>query len=96
MREIHGLPSPLPIPSEAAARPAPGAPFAEVLGSIVRSASASDAEAMAHVDRFVSGGAGELHETAIAASKAEIAFRLMMSVRNRLLESYREVMRMGM
>jgi flagellar hook-basal body complex protein FliE len=96
MREIHGLPAPIPAPSESALRPAPGAAFGEVLGSVVRSAVARDSEALAHVDRFVSGGPGELHETAIAASKAEIAFRLMMSVRNRLLETYREVMRMGM
>jgi len=96
MREIHGLRPALPRAPEATTRPVTGPSFSDTLGSLVRSASARDAQAAAHVDRFVTGGPGELHETAIAASKAEIAFRLMMSVRNRLIETYREVMRMGM
>jgi flagellar hook-basal body complex protein FliE len=35
-----------------------------------------------------------IHEVMIAQEKAEIAFQLTMSIRNKIVESYQEVMRM--
>lgn len=97
MPVIHGLPpvSYAPTP-ENAARPTPGPDFVDTLRSLVDGATTTEAHASARTGSFADASPGALHETAIAASKAEIAFRLLMSVRNRLLESYREVMRMGM
>jgi flagellar hook-basal body complex protein FliE len=40
------------------------------------------------------GQAENLHSTILALEKADISFRLMMQVRNKILEAYREVMRM--
>jgi len=40
------------------------------------------------------GKAGNIHETMLAVSSAELAFNLMVQVRNRALEAYQEVMRM--
>lgn len=37
---------------------------------------------------------GSIHEAMIALEKADISFRAMMQVRNRMLEAYQEVMRM--
>lgn len=76
-----------------AAAGAPG--FADTLRDLVADAAARQAEAGARVERFAGAGPGELHEIAIAGSKAEIAFRLLVSVRNKLIDAYREVMRMG-
>jgi flagellar hook-basal body complex protein FliE len=85
------------LPGHPEAAPRPAAPgFSDTLHGLLKTAGGVEAQAAAHVDRFAVAAPGELHETAIAVSKAEIAFRLLMSVRNRLLESYREVMRMGM
>jgi flagellar hook-basal body complex protein FliE len=96
MAAVHGIgPLPQALPGTGP-RASSGPGFADTLRAFVESTSGVDAQAQAQVGRFVAAGPGELHETAIAASKAEIAFRLLMSVRNRLLESYREVMRMGM
>jgi len=39
-------------------------------------------------------GKGDLHNTIIAVEKAEISFRLMMQIRNKLIRAYEEVMRM--
>jgi len=41
-----------------------------------------------------SGKTGNLHETMLAISTAELQFNLMVQVRNRALEAYQEVMRM--
>jgi flagellar hook-basal body complex protein FliE len=41
-----------------------------------------------------SGKNENLHETMLASTQAEIAFNLMVQIRNRALEAYQEVMRM--
>lgn len=43
---------------------------------------------------LATGKSGNLHETMLAISSAELAFNLMVQVRNRALEAYQEVMRM--
>jgi flagellar hook-basal body complex protein FliE len=40
-------------------------------------------------------GRGALHETMIAVEKADISFKMLMQVRNKVLEAYKEVMRMN-
>jgi len=37
----------------------------------------------------------ELHDVLIKIEEAEIAFKTMMEIRNKLVDAYREVMRMG-
>ncbi len=45
--------------------------------------------------RSLAMGAGNLHETMLALEKADVAMRLSMKVRNKLVEAYQEVMRMS-
>jgi flagellar hook-basal body complex protein FliE len=40
------------------------------------------------------GQSGSIHEAMIALEKADISFRAMMQVRNKILEAYQEIMRM--
>jgi flagellar hook-basal body complex protein FliE len=40
------------------------------------------------------GLSGNIHEAMIALEKADLSFRAMMQVRNKILEAYQEVMRM--
>ena len=42
----------------------------------------------------VSGRVTEVHDVMIAAEEAQLAFELLLEVRNKLLESYQEIMRM--
>jgi len=37
----------------------------------------------------------ELHDVLIKIEEAEVAFKTMMEIRNKLIDAYREVMRMG-
>ncbi|HXG51843.1 MAG TPA: flagellar hook-basal body complex protein FliE [candidate division Zixibacteria bacterium] len=46
------------------------------------------------IRQLVGEGAGDLQETIIALEKADLSFRLMMQVRNKVLEAYQEIMRM--
>ena len=52
-------------------------------------------EAGQAIEHFAQGENGSLHETLISVEKADISFKFMMSVRNKMVDAYREVMRMG-
>ena len=45
------------------------------------------------IQHLVGEGKGDLQETMIALEKADVSFRLMMQVRNKVLEAYQEIMR---
>ena len=40
-------------------------------------------------------GKADIHETMIALQKADISMRLLLTIRNKVIEAYREIMRMG-
>ncbi len=46
------------------------------------------------VEGMVSGEVTEVHDVMIAAKEANLAFELLVEVRNKLLEGYQEIMRM--
>jgi len=46
------------------------------------------------VKDYASGEITDIHQVMIAAEEANLSFQLMMEIRNKLLESYREIMRM--
>ncbi len=51
-------------------------------------------EADQEVKRLMAGEPVELHRVIMAGQQAGLAFELMMGVRNKVVEAYREVMRM--
>jgi flagellar hook-basal body complex protein FliE len=46
------------------------------------------------IQQLVGEGKGDLQDTMIALEKADVSFRLMMQIRNKVLEAYQEIMRM--
>ncbi len=62
----------------------------KAIGEVDKLQTAADAQADA-----VAHGAGNLHEMALALEKADVAMRLAMLVRNKLVDTYNEIMRMG-
>ena len=69
--------------------------FADLLAHAVGDVNKGQQEAGGLVKRFASGEEVELHEVLIAVERADLTFRTMMQVRNRLLDAYREIMRMS-
>jgi flagellar hook-basal body complex protein FliE len=51
-------------------------------------------DAQQQVSALLSGNGAELHSTMIAVEKADVAFQLMMQVRNKIVAAYQEVERM--
>lgn len=71
-----------------------GGSFASFLGQMVREVNAKQGVADATVDGLITGQNVSLHQTMISMEEANVAFQLMVEVRNRLLDSYQELMRM--
>jgi flagellar hook-basal body complex protein FliE len=84
------------LPGEAApaVEKAGGASFTEELGKALGSIEDTELEADREAGKVALGG-GNLHETAIALQKADIAMRLATKVRNKLIDAYQEVMKMS-
>ena len=76
-----------------AATPAGGS-FENTIKNFVDETSGKQAIASDSVKNLVSGQNVSLHQTMISMEEASISFQLMVEVRNKLLESYQELMRM--
>jgi flagellar hook-basal body complex protein FliE len=70
------------------------ASFSETLERAVADVNALQTEAGKAVDKLVVGEAVDLHEVMIAVEKAKTSFDLLMEIRNKALDAYREIMRM--
>lgn len=90
--ELGKLTSPTLQPSTAIS-PA-GVNFESTLGRLVADVSAKQAAAGEAVAGLTTGAGVPLHQAVIAAEEASVSFQLMVEVRNKLLESYQELMRM--
>jgi len=80
------------LPGQAAA-PAKEASLASRFGEQLKETSALVEKAETAAVSMASGDAGSV-ETILALSRAELALRHVVSVRNRALEAYQEVMRL--
>lgn len=70
-----------------------GASFADTLSDSLDKVNDLQKEADKAIEDFATGKTRNIHETMIAVNKADIAFRLTMQVRNKIVEAYQEVMR---
>ena len=89
-----------PLPGSSGARVAPaGSPptegFGQMLDGLVASVDAKQAEAQALTKSVLLGNTDQLHQSVIAMQEASVSFSMMVEVRNKLIESYQELMRMS-
>jgi flagellar hook-basal body complex protein FliE len=95
MDRIRGIAEAPALPDlDRAERPAGGASFADALGKAIASADALQVAGDGEVQKLAYGG-GNLHETSLALEKADTAMRVLMKVRNKVVDAYQEIMRMS-
>jgi flagellar hook-basal body complex protein FliE len=93
LREMTDLaPMFTPQPTQGPAQTPPN--FSDLLGRLVGEVNAKQAAAGATVRALLGGENVPLHQAMIAMEEASLSFHLMTEVRNKLLESYQELMRM--
>ncbi len=71
-----------------------GPSFATKLQEAIQSVDRAQDFRNEMVEGAVTGRVGEVHDVMIAAEEAQLAFELMLEIRNKLLESYNQVMQM--
>lgn len=91
-----GVQAPLPLQGPGETNPAQpaGESFSSVMGRMVQEVSARQGVANEAVAALQSGQNVSLHQAVIAMEEANLSFQLMVEVRNKLLDSYQEIMRM--
>lgn len=68
--------------------------FKEAFQRYLNQANGLQQEADKAMHDIVTGKMDNLHELIVAISEADLSFRLMMQIRNKLVEAYKEIMRM--
>jgi len=90
----------LPQFNELATNPSIGAKppqsFSEMLATSLTDVNNMQVEANKAIEKLASGQTKNIHETMLAVENAELAFKTMNQVRMKVIEAYKEIMRMQM
>ena len=71
-----------------------GGGFFEALEKSMEDVNVNQLQADASIKDLVAGRTKNIHETMLAIQKADLSLKTMMQVRNKILEAYKEIMRM--
>lgn len=69
-------------------------PFGTVLKQTLKDINDLQTKADKAIEKVEVDNSASIHEAMIALEKADISFKAMMQVRNKIIEAYQEVMRM--
>ena len=68
--------------------------FGSILSDAMKGVESTRQNSEQAINQFLSGEGGELHDVALAAQKAELAFDMFVQVRNKVVQAYQQVMQM--
>ena len=71
-----------------------GKTFSDVLRKSVEQVNEYQHDADTAIDNLVAGRTKNIHETMLSIERADTSLKLMIQVRNKILDAYREIMRM--
>jgi flagellar hook-basal body complex protein FliE len=89
--------APLPKSPLTPSGPITGTPhdgFGQVLDGLVATVASKQGASQELTKKVLLGESDQLHQSVIAMQEASVAFSMMVEVRNKLVESYQELMRM--
>jgi flagellar hook-basal body complex protein FliE len=72
----------------------PSAGFGQLVSQGLEQVNATLLDAQVDMQRLATGDMSNLHQVMLRMEESRLGFQLMLQVRNRLLESYQDVMRM--
>jgi len=92
---LRGLyPRELPQLDEPRSKPAGEGTFQNTLKNLVNDVDQMQKTAEESSRRMLTGQVEDVHQVMVAMEEAQTSFQLMMEIRNKLVEAYKEVMRM--
>jgi flagellar hook-basal body complex protein FliE len=65
-----------------------------VIGRLLNGANAQQLKADQTLEQFAAGQTDSVHDLVLATAKADLSFRLVLEIRNRLIDCYQEISRM--
>lgn len=71
-----------------------GGGFGDLLASALKDANAQQINADTQIRDLVTGEQESVDEVALSVVKADLAFRMLLEIRNKLVSAFQEVMRM--
>jgi len=77
-----------------AKQPAASAPFADLMTDAVGQVNQLEQQAQSAVTGLMTGSGVDVHQAMIATQKADMAFELVLAVRNKAVQAYQSVMGM--
>lgn len=86
--------SPLRITNPQSAEVSQASSFTTIIDRAVQEVDGKMKAAAADQNKVLTGETNNLHQAMISMQEASVAFSLMVEVRNKLVESYQELMRM--
>ncbi len=94
--KLQGLQAPQ-LPLEGAkpeGNPAGGPDFGDLLKQALTEVNQASQTAEGEARNLMLGESADMHSAMLAVQKADLSFQMMMAVRSKLIDAYREVMRM--
>lgn len=88
---LPAFPSTLPTNPTTPSSPGAGGGFGDTLKDAIREVNDLSDNSNQKVTELVQGDRQDVHNVMIAVEKADIAFQLMMQVRNKIVNAYQEV-----
>jgi flagellar hook-basal body complex protein FliE len=87
--------TPIPIADSAPpSRSQAPLPFAQLVQDLLHQVGQTHAQANQAVEALALGQTDNLHEVLLRLAQADLTFRFLLEIRNRLTEAYQEIMRM--
>ena len=91
---LPGMPLQQPFSNPAAASGADEGSFGTVFKTAINQVEQLHTNAEQQVTDLLKGDRGDIHNVMIAVEKADVAFQMMMQVRNKIVNAYQEISRM--
>ncbi len=79
---------------ETVSKGAGDASFTDVIENLLQKANEPQLQADQAFEKLVTGESNNVHDVVMSAVKADLSFRLVLELRNRLTDAYQEIMRM--
>lgn len=76
------------------AKPAGTENFGATLTDLIKGVNQDQAESSSMIEKFVSGQGVQIHEVMIAGEKAKTSLELLMEIRNKTVDMFKELTRM--
>ena len=76
--------------------PQEGVAFGDLLKQALQEVNQVSTQAEGEARNLMTGESADMHTAMLAVQKADLSFQMMMAVRSKLIDAYREVMRMQM